>query len=524
MKKAVIYARYSSERQTEQSIEGQLRVCEKFAEDNGFVIVDMYIDRAMTGRNDHRTDFQRMIKDSAKRTFDFVIVYKLDRFSRNRYDSAINKAVLKKNGVKLLSAVENITDSPEGIILESMLEGMAEYYSAELAQKVRRGQFESLQKKNYLGGNIPYGYIVKDKKFIVCEEQANIVRAVFNDFSKGVMAKDIVNNLKERGIKNIYNRNFCVNSIMNMLRNTKYIGTFKYGTETIDNYMPSIIDKKLFDLVNEKINNNKRTPAKYKAKVNYLLSGKLYCGLCQTLMTGESGTSKSGEIYNYYKCFKKKRNKNACSKTNVKKQWIEDLVINLTLEHIFEPTLYNDIVNRIINTYNEELAKKSVLTSLYKQRTQTQKSIDNLIKAIKQGIISHSTQTELAKLEANLAELEIQIAKQECVAKQKMTKEKVDFWFSQFKDYSPEDERISERIIDSFINKVVLYEDKVIIIYNHTGQNSSNVAISELEQLCSNTNVLAERVVPYSNTIITKDFMALIFYFEISKKYDIMKK
>ena len=123
MKTAVIYCRYSSDSQTEQSIEGQLRVCNEYAKSNDIVILDTYIDRAMTGTNDNRPDFQRMIRDSAKRTFGYVLVYKFDRFSRNKYETAIHKKALKDNGVKVVSATEFVPDTPEGIIFESMLEG-----------------------------------------------------------------------------------------------------------------------------------------------------------------------------------------------------------------------------------------------------------------------------------------------------------------------------------------------------------------------------------------------------------------
>ena len=129
MKTAVIYARYSSERQTEQSIEGQLHVCNDYAKRNDLVIVGTYIDRAMTGTNDNREDFQRMLKDSDKKSFDYVLVYKLDRFSRNKYEMAIHRKHLKDNGVKVLSAMENIPETPEGILLESLLEDMNQYYS-----------------------------------------------------------------------------------------------------------------------------------------------------------------------------------------------------------------------------------------------------------------------------------------------------------------------------------------------------------------------------------------------------------
>ena len=186
LKTAVIYARYSSDKQTEQSIEGQLRVCQDYAQRNDIVILDTYIDRAMTGKNDHRGSFQRMMKDSHKRQWDYVLVYKLDRFSRNKYETAMHKKTLRDNGIRLLSAMENIPETPEGIILESLLEGMAEYYSAELAQKVKRGRHETRLKGLFPGGVVMYGYRLENRKLVVDENQAEVVRYVFEEYAKGV--------------------------------------------------------------------------------------------------------------------------------------------------------------------------------------------------------------------------------------------------------------------------------------------------------------------------------------------------
>ena len=182
MKKAVIYARYSSDSQSEQSIDGQLRVCREYAERENIKIVDTYIDRAMTGTNDHRPDFQRMLRDSKKKGFEYLLVYKFDRFARSRHDSAVNKAILNRNGVKVISATEQISDTPEGIILEGMLESFAEYYSAELSQKVKRGRKESRIKGLYVGGRVPFGYSVENKIVKINEKQADIVRQVYNDY------------------------------------------------------------------------------------------------------------------------------------------------------------------------------------------------------------------------------------------------------------------------------------------------------------------------------------------------------
>ena len=190
-KTAVIYARYSSDSQSEQSIEGQLRVCNEYAKNNNILVLKTYIDRAMTGTNDNRPDFQRMLKDSARKEWIYVICYKLDRFSRNKYETAIHKKELKDNGVKVISATEYIPDTPEAIIFESMLEGYAEYYSAELSQKIRRGNNESRRKGNLTGGRIPYGYKNVNKKAIIIEEQAEVVRYIYEQYAMGVFVKDI---------------------------------------------------------------------------------------------------------------------------------------------------------------------------------------------------------------------------------------------------------------------------------------------------------------------------------------------
>ena len=155
--KGVIYARYSSDNQREESIEGQIRECKAFAEKNDIEIIEIYIDRALSAKTDNRPDFQRLIKESGRKKFEVMLVWKLDRFARNKFDSAHYKRILKNNGVRVVSATEVISAGPEGILLESMLEGMAEYYSADLSEKVMRGQTENALKCMYNGGTLPIG-------------------------------------------------------------------------------------------------------------------------------------------------------------------------------------------------------------------------------------------------------------------------------------------------------------------------------------------------------------------------------
>ena len=189
---AVIYARYSCDNQREESIEGQLRECKEFAERKGIKLVGTYIDRAMSAKTDNRPQFQKMIKDSEKGLFDTVIVLKLDRFARNRYDSAHYKAVLRKHGAKVISATEVISEGAEGIILESVLEGYAEYYSAELPEKVIRGMTENALKCQYNGDPGTIGYIIDENKHYVIDPLvAPLIKEVFRMYADGYLVKDI---------------------------------------------------------------------------------------------------------------------------------------------------------------------------------------------------------------------------------------------------------------------------------------------------------------------------------------------
>ena len=242
MKTAVIYARYSCDAQSEQSIEGQMRVCEDYAKKNDIIILGTYVDRAMSGTNDMRPDFQRMIKDSAKKEWNYVLVYKLDRFSRNKYEAIIHKNTLKNNGVKVLSAMENIPDTPEGIILESLLEGMNQYYSAELAQKVKRGMRETRLKGLYQGGFLPIGYTVKDRKILIDEDNAKAVRFIFESYSNGITAKEIVSTLTSNGFLH-KGKPLKLTTVYKIIQNERYTGSYTLNDEVVDNLYPQIISK-----------------------------------------------------------------------------------------------------------------------------------------------------------------------------------------------------------------------------------------------------------------------------------------
>ena len=260
--KAVIYARYSTEGQREESIEGQLRECTQYCDKNGITIVRHYIDRAFSAKTDNRPEFLQMIKDSAKGLFDMVIVWKLDRFSRNRYDSAHYKATLKRNGVKVVSATENIAEGPEGIILESLLEGMAEYYSAELAVKVIRGHTENALKCKYNGGTPTYGYrIDEDKHYQLNPETAPVVLEVFQMYDSGVTMQQICDYLNEKGVKSVRGKNVDLNFVRGILHNPRYKGDYVYRDIVIPDGIPQIVSRELYDSVQNILEASKKAPA-----------------------------------------------------------------------------------------------------------------------------------------------------------------------------------------------------------------------------------------------------------------------
>ena len=260
-RQVILQAAETLDNQREESIEGQIRECTAYAEKNGITIVKHYIDRAISAKTDNRPEFQQMIKDSDKKLFDIVLVWKLDRFARNRYDSARYKTQLKKNGVKLMSATEIISEGPEGIILESVLEGYAEYYSADLAEKVVRGQTENILKGRCNGGRGTFGYTLdSERKFHIDPLTSPFVLESFRKYNEGSTMKEIRDWLNENGIKNPVGGAFTYNSVEHMLKNRRYIGELKFRDVVVPDAIPPIISLELFEDVQEKIAKKQESP------------------------------------------------------------------------------------------------------------------------------------------------------------------------------------------------------------------------------------------------------------------------
>ncbi len=463
MKSAVIYARYSCDAQTEQSIEGQLRVCHEYAERNGIVIVDTYIDRAMTGTNDNRPDFQCMIKDSNKKQWDYVLVYKLDRFSRNKYESIKYKHTLSKNNVKVVSAMENIPDTPEGIILESLLEGMNQYYSAELSQKVKRGMKETRKKGYWQGGRLRYGYKLDGRKIVIDEEQAEIVRYIFSEYAKGVILRDIIHGLTIRGV--LHNgKPFAMNTVYSMLRNEKYLGAYNNGEELVENLYPRIVTDELYEQVRKIIDSNKHGKKSYE--ITYLLKNKIKCGYCGESVIGENGTSKNGERKFYYKCRGKKALQNGCQQQTFRKDVLEKLIVSSIIEELNKPENINKII-KFITTYQDKLLENnSVLSSLVKEQKQLENSLANVMSAIERGIITNTTNKRLRELETRQEEVERLILIESSKSQVKVPEKEIREYYSEALQLE------ALMLINYIVKEVKLYNDRAEVYLNSPLPNS----------------------------------------------------
>lgn len=472
----VIYARYSSDNQREESIEGQLRECKAFAEKNDIQIIGTYVDRALSAKTDNRPDFQRMIKESSNGGFDVVIVWKLDRFARNRYDSAHYKAILKRNNIRVLSATEAISQGAEGIILESVLEGMAEYYSAELAEKVIRGQTENAYKCKFNGGTIPFGYTInKERRFEINPETAPFVLSAYQMYDEGSTMQEIADDFNAKGIRNSLGRPFSINTISKILSNRRYIGEYVYRDIVIPDGIPAIVPKEMFERIQQQIVKNRKAPARHKSDANYILTTKLYCGKCLSFMVGESGTSQNANTYRYYKCITAKR-RAGCDKKAVKKDWIEDIVVAQVLRVLRDDALIDTIAERVLALQKQE---NTTLPLLKKQLAETERGISNLLDAIQQGVFTASTRQRLEELESRKTQLEVEIA-QENVKRPMLTKEQMRFWFYRLRETNVQDMKHRKRLIDSFVNAVILHDDRIEFYFNFK-EGAKTLSLEELE-------------------------------------------
>lgn len=476
-----LYLRFSSERQKEQSIEGQLRDCIAYCKRKSFRIVAIYVDRATTARKDveKRVHFQEMISDSAHHLWNFVVVWKLDRFARNREDSAVFKMRLRKNGVRVKSATETISDNPEGIILESVLEGIAEYYSADLSQKITRGLRESAMKGHSVGGHVPLGYKIEDHRLVINPATAHIVQEAFQLYANGESVAEICRIFNGKGYRTAKNSEFNRSSFKSIFKNVRYIGTYIYKDIEKENAIPAIIDKDLFETVQRRLSLAADAPARGKAKVDYLLSGKLFCGHCGATMNGESGTSKTGAIHNYYTCYSRKRRK-GCNKNPLKKDFIERVVAQDAMALLTDDVI-EELADMAMSQADKDLKENTRIPELSARLTEVEQGINNITKAVEKGIASDALLNRLTELEKEKKDLTSQLREEEKYI-YRIDRDQVVFWLTKFQGGDIEDEDCRRRIIDLLVNSVTVWDEpdgyKITTAYNLTSCKTKTFRVS----------------------------------------------
>ena len=476
---AVVYARYSSHKQGEQSIDGQLTAAHAYAEARGYTIVHEYIDRAMTGRNDNRDEFQQMLSDCAKKQFSVIIVWKVDRFGRNREEITFNKYRAKKHGVRVEYVAENMGDGPESVILESVLEGMAEYYSLQLSQNIRRGNRENAKKCRFTGGRVPLGYqLDADHYFVVDPNTAPLVRRIYSMYAEGQTTTEIINQLNAEGLRTGQGNPYTKNSLRTVLSNEKYIGIYAYKPGTADEIriedgVPAIVDKDTYYKVQKLLAINQRAPAAKWSRADYLLTGKLFCGTCGGQMGGESGTSRTGAKYNYYLCVNHKHGK-GCARKAIRQDLIEPYVLEKAQQLIMDDEVVSYIIDNVWNYYLAQDKQRDRISAIQSQIKEVESATNNLMRAIEAGLpLTEMTKNRLSELDGQRTALNAALAQTQLDSGFKLQKEHIEFFIKQFRELNYADRKCQQRLIDVFVNSIYVKDDELIMNFNLSGGNST---------------------------------------------------
>ncbi len=461
----VIYARFSSSSQREASIEEQVKVCREYAERNNYTVVKVYSDSAISGKTDNRPALRKLLSDSSNEKFNAVIVYSIDRFGRDLAQTLLNEKRLNDNGVILLSATEHFTDDASGRFFRNIMMSYAQFYSDELSDKILRGMNYNAERCLYNGGGVPLGYkISKDKRFEIDPDTAPIVQRIFEMYADGKTVTEINELLNSRGYKTSKGVAFNKNSLHTILNNKRYLGYYIHSGYEIADGIPQIISNELFEQVSEKLKKNKKAPARAKAKVEYLLITKLFCGHCKEMMTGFSGKGKQGKTYHYYICNGRKNGD--CKKKMVNKDYIENLVIS-ECRRLLSAENIRRITKEVVAICEAE-KNTSNLRYLQKRLAENERKQQNAISAIMESDIEsvrNALSEQIPILESEHKEIEKMI-KEEEAPYPVLTEKGVAFFLTQLKKGKITDIKYRKTLISIFVNKIYLYDDRVTITYN----------------------------------------------------------
>jgi site-specific DNA recombinase len=460
--KAVLYCRYSSENQTENSIEGQRRDCTEYAKRYGMTVVGEYVDRAKSATTDNRPEFQRMISESANHGFNVVLVWKMDRFSRSRYDSLKYKSILINNGVKVISVTERISDSSDGVLIESLIDGISEWYSKDLAEKVDRGIRENVLKGLSIGGTPKFGYKVVDHRYVIDEQEGKIVQEMYRLYVyEGLNINQIAKKLNSLGMRRNDGRKINHSLVEKVLSSDRYIGVLRCSQAVNKEGFPRLIDDDTYRRAQERREQRKHSGGAFREGVEFALRGKLYCGECGELLNGESGTSETGRLFSYYKC--KGARRKQCKLKPIRKELIENLVVVSVRQALADDEFASELAKAVYALQERESPEVSSLRASLKT---IDMQIGNIMNAIKAGIFTNGIKEELQNLEDEKERMN-KTLQSELIHHRKFTKAEIKGAIQIMSEYPVDDDSKKRSFICHFVDKVVVYKNGNVKIYSN---------------------------------------------------------
>lgn len=489
MQRAVIYARFSSDMQREESIDAQVRACREHCKRNGYIITNIYVDEGKSGRSTvNREAYNQMMVDAMEKKFDIVIFHKIDRNARNEFNYYTFANNLERLGIGYEYAVQPIDDSPEGKMMESMLVGMAAYYSRNLSKETKKGLNENAYKALFNGGVPPFGYRIENQRYIINPHEADGVKLIYSLYLGGHGYGSICEILNERGYKTREGKNFGKNSLYDILHNEKYIGTYTFnkhprkegkkrnmhkttGNDVIrlENAIPAIISDEDFYAVQEKSAKNRHRSAAYKAKENYLLSGKIFCDCCGSAMGGRRYTPRD-KTYTYYACLKKERvAADRCTQKQVRKELIETWVLKILEEEILSEAGMNRLADMMIEHFNNIVANIQKNTSaLLEEKAMAERKLNNFYKLIENGEADAFDIDRMKSIKQTINEINKKIDNLHSVADcPVITKCEIFETFRVFRARAFEKHEIEAKkiLIDLFVQKVTINNSLITVTF-----------------------------------------------------------
>ena len=501
---AVAYARYSSAGQRDVSIEQQLSEIHAFAKREGYTIVHDYADHARSGykNTSARAAFQAMMSAAEKGGFDTVISWKVDRFGRNREESALYKGRLRRFGVRVLYAMEPIPEGSAGVLLEGMLEATAEWYSRQLSENVSRGMLDNAHRCLYNGTRV-LGYVRgADGRYAIQPEEAALVRSIFALYCTGLSAASVCRRLAAQGVTTSRGKPFAPEAILRIISNPRYTGLYIWGSVEIPDGMPAIIDKETF----EEAQRMKKKTARHieQGAVDYLLTGKAFCGDCRAAMIGDSGTSKNGTRFYYYTCQAHKARK-GCTKKSIGKDRLEAAVVDFVLDVVLSDDQIEKTADAVMALQAEEL-KTSPLAAMEAELRETQKKIDNINDAIAAGIWNSSTSAKLKELEDAAETLRVSVETLRYSQSQLIDRDRVIFFLHRFTKGDRADPLLRRHVIETFINAVYVFDDHLLIAVNNVDGIETRCPLEDIPEefiACSDSDTNGVLAATHPNTAVT---------------------